>query len=235
MGICSAGDHGICILVRVRKALRVGTSMTKSGINVPYVLWLIAGLIPWFYFSDVINSGTNVLYEYSYLVKKVVFNISILPLVKLISALFVHLFFVGFMLLLFVLYHFAPTLFMLQVLYYSFALMVLCVGIVYFSSAVVVFFRDFSQMIGIVMQVWIWATPIMWNLDGMTLSPVLTVILKLNPLYYIVSGYRDAMIDQVWFWEKPMLTLYYWVITGVVIFIGTRVFKRLMPHFADVL
>ena len=66
------------------------------GVEAPYVLWLTAGLVPWFYFSEAINNGTTSLLEYSYLVKKVVFKISIIPIVKLIAASFVHLFFVTF-------------------------------------------------------------------------------------------------------------------------------------------
>ena len=62
----------------------------RSGITAPFVLWLIAGLVPWFFFQEVLSGGTNALMEYSYLVKKVVFQIDILPIIKLISALFVH-------------------------------------------------------------------------------------------------------------------------------------------------
>ena len=62
----------------------------------PFVLYLVSGIVPWFFFQDALNGGTNALIEYNYLVKKVVFKISILPIVKIISALFVHVFFVAF-------------------------------------------------------------------------------------------------------------------------------------------
>ena len=65
----------------------------------PFVLYLISGIIPWFFFQDALNGGTNALMEYNYLVKKVVFKISILPIVKVLSALFVHAFFVVFALI----------------------------------------------------------------------------------------------------------------------------------------
>ena len=58
----------------------------------PFVLYLVSGIVPWFFFQDALNGGTNALIEYNYLVKKVVFKISILPIVKIISALFVHVF-----------------------------------------------------------------------------------------------------------------------------------------------
>ena len=71
------------------KALNAGAQITKAGINVPFVLWLIAGMIPWFYFSEAWSSGTNSLIEYSYLVKKVVFDIRCLPVIKIISSSFI--------------------------------------------------------------------------------------------------------------------------------------------------
>ena len=72
------------------------------------MLWLVSGIVPWFYFSESLSNGTNALLEYNYLVKKVVFNIDILPLVKTIATLFIHVFFVLFMLFLFALYGYYP-------------------------------------------------------------------------------------------------------------------------------
>ena len=78
------------------KGLKVGNTTTKDGLAVPFVLWLTAGMVPWFFFSEALNNGTNALVEYKYLVQKVVFNISVLPVIKILAALYVHLFFIGF-------------------------------------------------------------------------------------------------------------------------------------------
>ena len=61
--------------------------------GVSYVAWLVPGIVPWFFFSEALNTGTGCLQEYSYLVKKVVFKVEILPIIKLISCLLVHAFF----------------------------------------------------------------------------------------------------------------------------------------------
>ncbi|MDD3277371.1 MAG: ABC transporter permease [Lachnospiraceae bacterium] len=205
--------------------------------NFPFVLWLVAGLVPWFFFQDTLNGGTNALIEYSYLVKKVVFKISILPIVKAISALFVHLFFIVFTIILYSCYGYFPDLYVLQVLYYTFALFVFTLGICYATCAIVIFFRDLTQIINIVLQVGVWMTPIMWNIDimGADFPGWLTAIFKANPLFYIVNGYRDALINKVWFWSRFDLTFYFWLITAVVFLIGTVIFKRLKVHFADIL
>ena len=73
---------------------QVGFKAAPTDDGYPFVLYLIAGIIPWFFFAEALMNATNCLIEYSYLVKKVVFNISILPIIKIISSLFVHLFFI---------------------------------------------------------------------------------------------------------------------------------------------
>ena len=217
------------------KGLKAGAMNTKAGVNVPFVLWLVAGIVPWFYFSDALNGATSALMEYAYLVKKVVFKISILPIVKMVSALFVHLFFIAFTLVLFAAYGYFPDLYTLQVLYYSLAMFLLILGLAYATCSIVIFFRDLTQIINITLQIGVWVTPIMWNIDTMELPSVLLKVFKLNPMYYIVTGYRDALINKVWFFEHPMQTLYFWILTIALFCFGSIIFKRLKIHFADVL
>jgi len=98
-----------------------------------------------------------------------------------------------------------------------------------------VFFRDMLQVINIVLQVGVWVTPIMWSINSFADHPTLCKILMLNPLYYVVEGYRDALIYKHWFWEKPWLTLYFWAFTGAFLWLGTWLFKKTKVHFADML
>lgn len=200
----------------------------------PFVLVLISGIVPWFFFSDAWNGATTSMMEYNYLVKKVVFKISILPIVKLISAFFVHLFFVMFSMLILALNGYPPSVYMLQLVYYGFALSVLVLGMSYATCAIVVFFRDLQQIINIVLQVGVWATPIMWQMAQFS-KYSWSWIFKLNPLFYIVEGYRDSLLYHNWFWEKPRLTLYYWCFTLVAFLLGATIFRRLKVHFADIL
>lgn len=202
---------------------------------VPFVLWLIAGLVPWFFFQDGLVNGANALLEYNYLVKKVVFHIDILPMVKVVSAVFVHLFFVLVTLILYTAMGYFPTIYTLQVIYYTFCVFVLVLGISYMTSSVVVFFRDLTQVINIALQVGVWMTPIMWSLEDLGIGGALEKLLMLNPMFYVVQGYRDAFVNRIWFWERPWLTLYFWVFTLACWLIGTRLFKKLKVHFADVL
>ena len=200
----------------------------------PFALYLVSGIIPWFFFQDALNGGTNALIEYNYLVKKVVFKISILPIVKIISALFVHVFFVAFALLLCACYGYTPSLYTLQIIY-SVCTFLFVLGLVYATSAIVIFFRDLAQIIGIFLQVGVWLTPIMWDIDMLSSHPWLIKLFKLNPMYYVVTGYRDSMLGHVGIWNHVSWTIYFWVVTILLFGLGSVIFKRLKPHFADVL
>lgn len=201
----------------------------------PFVVYLVSGIVPWFFFSDALNGGTNALLEYSYLVKKVVFKISILPMVKVISALFVHVFFVLVALILCACFGYLPGLATLQIVYYMFCTFVFVLGISYATSAIVVFFRDLTQIINIILQVGIWLTPIMWDWNMLSESPLLMKLFRLNPIYYIVSGYRDSLLSHTWFWAHWKWGIYFWGVTAILFVLGTLVFKRLKVHFADIL
>ena len=206
--------------------------------GVPYVLWLVPGIVPWFYFSEALNAGTNCLQEYSYLVKKVVFRVEILPIIKMISCLMVHVIFVMIMAGLYLCFGWLPRLTWIQTVYYTFALTVYSMALVYFTSAIQVFFKDMAQIVSIFLQFCMWLRPIMWQeeqFSSRTFYPVLVRIIKLNPMYYIVAGYRDSMLLENRFWERPLLTLYFWAVTGGLLLVGLKVFKRLRPHFSDVL
>ena len=216
--------------------LRVGGEEMASGVVVPFVLFLVSGIVPWFFFSESLNGGTAALTGYSYLVKKVVFQISVLPIVKVISALFVHTFFICFALILFTAMGHFPGLYALQVIYYSFALFLLVLGLSYLTCSVVVFFKDLSEIIAIVLQVGLWMTPILWNLEGrFGDNPLVLFVFNLNPVYYVVSGYRNSLINSIGFWERPLLSLYFWSVVVIIGLMGLLTFRRLRVHFADVL
>lgn len=206
----------------------------RSGVEVPFVLFITAGLVPWFFFSEAISQGTMSLIEYSYLVKKVVFKISILPVIKVIAATFSHLFFLSLAVLLACVYGYYPSPYLVQIVYYGVCLFLLVLAMSYTTCAVVIFFRDLSQIISIAIQIGMWATPILWSLESIH-NPVVVFILKLNPLVYIVNGYRDAIYGHHWFFEDMFGTLYFWAVTIALFLMGTVIFKKLKVHFADVI
>jgi len=204
-----------------------------SDSTMPFVLWLMAGIIPWFFFVDSVSSAGNSILEKSYLVQKVVFRVSILPIIKILSALIIHFFFIGILCAMFMGYGYTPQIYNVQVFYYLFAMIVFVVGLSWITSSVSIFLRDTGQIIGMMLQFGFWLTPIFWSLT--ILPEKYQAFIKLNPVYYITEGYRDSFINKVWFWEHGALTAYFWSVTLVILITGAVVFRKLRPHLADIL
>jgi lipopolysaccharide transport system permease protein len=233
LGILWAFVHPTIYIVIVWFVFQVGFKSQPMD-NFPFVLWMLAGIIPWFFFSDCLSSASHSIIENSYLVKKVVFSMGMLPLIKILSAMIIHFFFIGVIFIMFYAYGYPPSLYNLQVFYYLFATIMLLLGFSWITSSVSLFFKDTGQIVSMFLQFAFWMTPIFWspkNLPTKTMN-----LIKLNPVYYIVEGYREAFIYKTWFWEKHyMMTLYFWCFTLFFFFLGAVVFRRLRPHFADVL
>ena len=138
---------------------------SQSSDEYPFILWLINGLIPWFFISESIISATKAVVESSYLVKKVVFKVSILPVIKILSAAIVHFVFIILALLVFWLYGHQFSLCNLQLLYFFFCALCLAMAFGWILSALMVFIRDVGQVVTILFQFGFWLTPIVWRLE----------------------------------------------------------------------
>ena len=134
-----------------------GESGFRTAPPVPgasYVVWLVPGIVPWFFYSETLNAVTNCLQEYNYLVKKVVFQVEVLPLIKLISCLMVHGFFVVIMLGLYLVTGTEPRITWIQILYYTFAASMLALAIGFFTSAGERIFQGYGPDCGYLPAVW---------------------------------------------------------------------------------
>ena len=200
--------------------------------NVPYLPWLVAGIVPWFFFSEGWSGATGVLFEYSYLVKKLVFNVSILPTVKVLAAFFTHCVFTLLAVIVALLFGFGSVA-LLQLPYYSLCTFAFALAVGYITAALAPFVRDVAQVVGICLQLGFWITPVAWSYTMM--GSQLQNILKLNPMLYIVEGFRDCLITGTWFIYKPTLTIWFWGVTTVLFMLGMLLFKRARPHFPDVI
>lgn len=199
----------------------------------PFALWLSIGIIAWFFLADAISAGTNSIRAQSFLVKKVVFNTYLLPLSSILASFFIHVIFIAIILLVCLAYGYTPDPHWIQIFYYLACAVFLCIAISYLTSSIAVFFPDVGQIVGLILQLGFWLTPIFWSIT--ILPPKYQAIIELNPVYYIVDGYRDSLINGVWFWEKGYLGLVFWGGSSLLFGIGIVIFRKLRPYFADVL
>ena len=208
--------------------LRAGN--LKDG--TPFLIYLIAGMVPWFYFSQNLSSNAGVIKQHSFLLKKVDFRLSLLPIVKLASSAFPHIFFIFIAIAVAAISGIYPTWYTLQLIYYFFSMLILLMGIGWLTSSTNIFISDVSKAVGITVTFGMWLTPLFWDIS--IVPPQYRWVVNLNPFYYIVEGYRDSIVYGIGFWQKPVHTLYFWVETIIILWIGITVFRKLRPHFAEV-
>lgn len=200
--------------------------------NVPFISYLISGMIPWMFFSENLNGSSNIIKQYSFLVKKINFRLSILPIVKLLSSILPHLVFIVIAMGVVLINGKSIDLYFLQVFYYTFAMVSLLFGISLITSSLNIFLPDVAKLISIFTQFGFWLTPILWDINK--IPEKYHWMIELNPMVYIVNGYRDSLLYGRLFTENIGQTIYFWIFTISMILIGSFVFRKLRPHFAEV-
>lgn len=211
----------------------VGFKSKPVDDGTPFILWLLCGFIPWFFFADAVGKSMTAITGNAFLVKKVAFRVSILPIVKVMSSLYIHLVCVCILISIFLLYGYSPTIYWLQIPYFIICTVLLVLGLGWLTSSLRVFIKDIGEIIGVIIQFGFWLTPIFWSIN--IIPEKYQSLIKLNPMFYIIDGYRNALIHDKWFWEDMNITLYFLTVTGMIFIIGAIVFKRLRPHFGDVI
>ncbi|MDD5678276.1 MAG: ABC transporter permease [Kiritimatiellae bacterium] len=204
--------------------------------GVPFIAWFLVSIAAYNFFAESLGTATQVFREYAFLVKKVRFQIEILPLVKIFTAAFVHFLFLAIVIVVLLYQGISVSWFWLQTLYYIAALILLVQGLSWVTASLNVFSRDVSYGVQVLMQLGLWVSPVFWEFDMIPdRFRALAVLLKLNPFVYVVQGYRHSLIEQIPFWSDWRLMLYFWCFTLFVWLAGYCLFRKLKPQFADVL
>jgi ABC-type polysaccharide/polyol phosphate export permease len=232
LGIAWAFIHPLSFVFLLWLVFTLGLRSNPGG-DVPFVIYLISGMIAWQFFSTALPSLATEIKVHGYLVKKGDFSLSLLHVARLLSSLVPHLALLVFSILICWLNGFPPGLHTLQLLYYLAAMFLLLLGLGWITSSTSLFVEDVANVVIVMMQFGFWVTPVIWN---MKLIPQKHQwIVKLNPVCYIVRGYRDSLIYGEPFWNKPMETLYFWAFTAIALVAGVIIFRRLKPHFGEVI
>ncbi len=197
-------------------------------------MWLIAGVIPWFYISDMLTSGSDTIRKYSYLVTKMKFPVSTIPTFVSISKFIVHIALVIIMIIIFCVAGHTPTIYILQLPFYMLLMYIFFTIWSLFASLLSSMSKDFGNLVKSMVTAVFWLSGILWNPETIQIAWV-KKLLMLNPVTFLTTGFRNCFINHTWFWEQPKRLMYFVIITVLMLILAIWTYKKLRKEIPDVL
>lgn len=211
----------------------IGIRGGEAVSGVEFLDWMMAGLLVWFFISPCITKGVNAISSKINVVTKMKFPISILPATVVLKELFNHLFMLVIVYLLFLIRGMPPSIYNLQVFYYMICIVALSISLSMITSSLNVFTKDVRKMVNASMRILMYLTPILWTMDKLPVS--MKMVMKCNPIFYIVEGYRDCFFYHKGILASPREMAIFWLTVGVLFIIGSNLIYKFKHRFIDLL
>ncbi|MFC7394480.1 ABC transporter permease [Scopulibacillus cellulosilyticus] len=210
-----------------------GIRKNHSIDGVPFLEWMLAGIVVWFFVNPAITQSSKSIYTRINMMSKMSFPMSAIPSYVILAKFYQHLML---LVIIFIILQFSGspvTLEIVQLPYYMFASLAFLFALSLITSTLTTIVRDVQMFIQAIMRMLLYLTPILWAPDR--LPQFIQNIMRINPLYYIVEGYRSALLGKPswYFVEHYQYTIYFWVVVIVLLFLGSMMHVKFRGHFID--
>ncbi|MCL2403170.1 MAG: ABC transporter permease [Coriobacteriia bacterium] len=215
-------------------AFTIGLRVRSDIDGVSFFLFLMAGLVPWFFIRDMINKGSKSIRSNKQYVTKINFPVSTICTFSGLSYFMVHLLLLGSMIIYLAVAGYAPTVYNLQIFFYAPLMFLFFLALSWSTATWSVFSKDLQNLISSLMTAVFWLSGILWNSYTLEIE-WLRKLMLFNPVTYIVNGYRKTFLYNEWFWENPLETGVFLGMLLLVVAFGAYNYTRLRKDMADVL
>jgi teichoic acid transport system permease protein len=200
----------------------------------PFFLWMISGMIPWFYMRDMITGGANSIRRYKYLVTKIKFPISTIPTFISMATMITHIGLMVLLVIIFMLFGYKPTIYILQLPIYMLMMFMFFTVWGLFSGVLSCISKDFLNLVKSLTQALFWLSGILYDASKIS-QDWIREVLMFNPVTIVVNGYRNVFIKHVWFWENPSQFINFGIVFIVMVVLAVWVYDKLKRDIPDVL
>ena len=205
-----------------------------SPVNgVPYMQWMLSGIIMWFFVSSCIRKGTTAIHSKANVISKIKFPTSILVTTVVLSELFNHIIMVAIMLMILLIQGYKFSLDNLQLIYYMFCSVSFCISFGLVFSVLNMMTRDVKKFVTSTIRMLFYVTPILWTMEN--LPRTVQFIMKCNPVYYLVEGYRVSLFSSNGFIMDMTTSIIFWIINISLFLIGCILTYRNRYRFIDLM
>lgn len=201
--------------------------------GVPYLTWLLCGLVPWFFVSPSILKGAKSVSSRLSFASKMNFPMSILPAVSLLANMVPSLVMGAILMLHLAISGYLPEVQWLLLIYYFICMITFMHAFSLFNSTISVIFSDYQQILQAISRMLIFVTPIMWTTS--TFNETLLKVLALNPFYYIIEGFRYALLPNQPQFNSVSITIYFWAVILLLYVAGSKLHMKYRKNFVDYL
>lgn len=212
----------------------IGIRARSSVEGVPYIDWMLAGIVVWFFVYQGTLHASKSVYTRIRMIAKMSFPMSTIPSFVIVSKFYQHLILAAIIIIIFQFTGFHVGIHYVMLPYFMFATLALLFSFSLISSTLATIVRDVQMMIQSLLRILLYMTPILWSMNG--LPSTIHKILLLNPLYYIVEGYRASLLGTSWYlvvhWQY---TLYFWALILVFLIFGSFLHIKFRDRFVDFL
>lgn len=215
-------------------AFTVGLRANRDINGCPYILWILSGMVPWFYMSEMISQGTGAILRYRYLVTKMKFPVSTIPTFVGLSKLMVHFFIIGIMMVIFVILGYFPGKYILQLPIYIVLMAIFFSFWGLFSSLLSAMSKDFKNLVQAFVTPIFWLSGIMYDASKIDIGWV-NKLMYFNPVNYFATGYRNTFIYETWIWEEKTKFICFMVMLLIMIAAATWAYRRTIKEIPDIL
>ncbi len=221
----------------------VGVRGTGMVGEIPYIVWLIPGVIIYRFLISCLSMAPSVLASNSLLIKNVKFNVSLIPIIEVIKEFYVHCVTMIILGIIFIVIGYSatgtlqyfPSIYYINFLFYMPLLFLYSLSFVIPISVIALLIKDTKNFITALIQPLFWLTPVAFTVNS-DVFPRLELYEKLfNPFYFFISGYRNTMVYNVFFWEHPYYNVYIMCVICFNFLIGIFLWKKVRPYMSDLL
>jgi lipopolysaccharide transport system permease protein len=208
---------------------RVAGSKTST---VPYPLFVLSGLIPWMFFANAVGSAGQSVVANERLVTKIYFPRLIIPMSAAGAGLVDLAVSLALLLVMMLIYGIIPGAGLLAVPIVVLGLVVAALGVGTLLAALTVAYRDFRHIVPFMIQLWMFATPVIYLQAGDAVGPRWRWLMPLNPAYGLIDNFRRAMLGGALDFYGLAVS---WSVGLAMLLIGCLYFRRVERDFADII
>ena len=216
--------------------LRQREPIEMGGEDVPFFYWLAIGFIVWTFFFQGSIEASKSIYRRLKMLSKMSFPLSAIPNITIFSKFYTHVIMLFLAFAVFQLAGYYVNIYYLQLIYFVIGTYALIFAFSLITSTLSTLVRDVHLLLNSLLRMLLYVSGVLWPLSLLSDFPLIMKLMQLNPLLYLIEGYRSVFFGTEWYivthWEQ---SLYFWGVIFLMMLVGAKLHVMFSRNFIDYL